>query len=118
MCDKERVQAVPGTLLPPAVKTLICCPNRSVRTAHLLVAYTPRKWISWSVPQIISSVHFVVPNGVMTLIEANPQRYRVKSMFRIPSQLGKSWPHPVIVGGCLYVRDEDVFFRNDVRNSS
>ena len=43
----------------------------------------------------------------MALIEANTQQYRLKGQFRIASVTGKSWPHPVIAGGKLYLRDQD-----------
>ncbi len=61
-------------------------------------------------------LYFRYENGVMALIEANPKQYRLKGTFKIPSLLGKSWPHPVIAGGCLYLRDEDVLLCYDIRN--
>ncbi len=42
----------------------------------------------------------------MALIEANPNKYRLKGSFKIASDNGKSWPHPVIAGGKLYLRDQ------------
>jgi len=60
-------------------------------------------------------LYFRYENGVMALIEANPKRYRLKGKFKIPSDLGKSWAHPVIAGGRLYLRDEDVLLCYDVR---
>ncbi len=53
-------------------------------------------------------LYFRYQNGVMALIEANPQEYVLKGTFKIASHLGESWPHPVISGGRLYLRDQDV----------
>ena len=51
-------------------------------------------------------LYFRYENGVMALIEASPRRYNLKGQFRIASQHDKSWPHPVIVDGRLYLRDQ------------
>jgi outer membrane protein assembly factor BamB len=52
-------------------------------------------------------LYFRYENGVMALIEATPAEYRLKGTFRIASNNGRSWPHPVIAGGKLYLRDQD-----------
>lgn len=44
---------------------------------------------------------------VMAIVEANPEEYRLKGQFKIASSNGKSWAHPVIVDGKLYLRDQD-----------
>ena len=51
----------------------------------------------------------------MALIEASPNKYSLKGKFKLASKIGESWPHPVIVGGKLYVRDQDVLMCYDVR---
>ncbi|MCH7688149.1 MAG: PQQ-like beta-propeller repeat protein [Planctomycetes bacterium] len=51
-------------------------------------------------------LYFRYENGVMALIEANPNMYRLKGSFKIASNNGSSWPHPVIAGGKLYLRDQ------------
>jgi hypothetical protein len=43
----------------------------------------------------------------MALIEASPRGYQLKGQFKIAIDNGKSWPHPVIAGGKLYLRDQD-----------
>ena len=43
----------------------------------------------------------------MALVEATPKGYNLKGKFKIASRNGKSWPHPVIAGKKLYLRDQD-----------
>lgn len=52
-------------------------------------------------------LYFRYEDGTMALIEANPRKYSLKGEFRIASNNGKSWPHPVVCGGRLYLRDQD-----------
>lgn len=52
----------------------------------------------------------------LVLIEATPQGFTERGRFEQPDQSGKdAWPHPVIVGGHLYVRDQDVLLCYDVK---
>ena len=44
----------------------------------------------------------------MALIEATPSGYSEKGAFKLASVNGPSWSHPVIHGGRLYMRDQDV----------
>jgi outer membrane protein assembly factor BamB len=60
-------------------------------------------------------LYFRYENGTMALIEANPREYRLKGSFRLASVQGKSWPHPVVAGGRMYLRDQDVLMCYDVR---
>ena len=57
---------------------------------------------------------FRYENHVMALIEANPDGYQLKGSFQIDSSNGKSWPHPVIQNGKLYLRDQDELLCYDV----
>jgi outer membrane protein assembly factor BamB len=52
-------------------------------------------------------LYFRYENGIMALIEANPKEYKVTGQFKIGINNGKSWPHPVIAGGKLYLRDQN-----------
>ena len=54
--------------------------------------------------------------GTVALIEATPTGYKEKSRFN-PSDRSKknSWPHPVVAGGKLYLRDQDVLLCFDVK---
>ena len=59
-------------------------------------------------------LYFRYENARMALIEATPSGYLLKSHFRIPSNLGKSWPHPAIALKRLYLRDQDVLLCYDL----
>jgi len=43
-------------------------------------------------------------NGKMALIEATPSAFKMVSQFDLPKGPGKSWTHPVISNGKLYLR--------------
>ncbi len=61
-------------------------------------------------------LYFRYENGVMALVEATPQDYRLKSTFQLPRDRGgPSWPHPVVANGRLYVRGNDVLWCYDVK---
>jgi hypothetical protein len=51
------------------------------------------------------------------LIEATPAAYREKGSFTIPNVSQPSWPHPVITGGKLYLREQDTLYVYDVRRT-
>jgi outer membrane protein assembly factor BamB len=52
-------------------------------------------------------LYFRYENAVMALIEATPAGYTLKGSFKIKSNNGKSWAHPVIFDKKLYLRDQD-----------
>jgi outer membrane protein assembly factor BamB len=54
-------------------------------------------------------------NGYVALVEATPEGYKEKSTFKIPNCKQPSWPHPVVVGGRLYLREQDTLWVYDVR---
>jgi outer membrane protein assembly factor BamB len=55
-------------------------------------------------------------NGTITLVEATPEGYREQGKFDQPERSkALSWPHPVIIGGKLYIRDQDNLFCYDVK---
>lgn len=60
-------------------------------------------------------LYFRYENGVMALIEATPKAYKLKGSFKLASVKGKSWPHPVISGGKLYLRDQDTLMCYDLK---
>jgi outer membrane protein assembly factor BamB len=62
-------------------------------------------------------LYFRYQNGVVMLIEATPEGYREKGTFTIPGVNKPSWPHPVISGGRLYLREQDTLYVYDVRRS-
>ncbi len=54
--------------------------------------------------------------GTVALIEASPAGYKEHGRFDQPDRSGKNtWPHPVIAGGKLYLRDQDVLLCYDVK---
>jgi len=54
--------------------------------------------------------------GTVALIEANPEGYKEHGRFNPPNRSdAQSWPHPVIAGGKLYLRDQDVLLCYDVQ---
>ena len=60
-------------------------------------------------------LYFRYENGEMALIRAAPEKYELKSHFKLASVKGRSWPHPVIVDGKLYIRDQDSLLCYDVK---
>jgi hypothetical protein len=50
----------------------------------------------------------------MALIAASPDGYEVKGTFQIPDCEHPSWSHPVILGGKLYLREQDALFCYDI----
>lgn len=60
-------------------------------------------------------LYFRYQNGEVVLIEATPAGYREKGTFSIPDVRHPSWPHPVIAGGRLYLREQDHLYVYEVR---
>ncbi|MCA1628439.1 MAG: PQQ-like beta-propeller repeat protein [Acidobacteria bacterium] len=54
-------------------------------------------------------------NGVVGLVEATPAAYREKGRFSIPQDSLPTWTHPVVAGGRLYLRDQNMIYAFDVR---
>ncbi len=54
-------------------------------------------------------------NGVVGLVEATPDGYKEKGRFRLAQGNLPTWTHPVVVGGRLYLRDQDTIYAYDVR---
>ena len=61
------------------------------------------------------NLFFRYQDGTMALIEANSRRYRLKGKFKIPGAGNDSWPHPVVAGGTLYLREKDGLLAYDVK---
>ncbi len=58
---------------------------------------------------------FRYEDGVVALIEATTARYNLKGQFKPAFQKGKSWAHPVVVDGRLYLREQDKLMCYDLR---
>lgn len=60
-------------------------------------------------------------DGTVVLIDASPEGWKERGRFTLEPQSeirkdqGKIWTHPVIVGGKLYLRDQDLIYCYDVR---
>jgi outer membrane protein assembly factor BamB len=54
-------------------------------------------------------------DSMIGLAEATPAGYREKGRFEIPDKGQKSWAHPVISGGRLYVRNQDTLLVYDIK---
>jgi len=54
-------------------------------------------------------------NGIMTLVPAVATGFSEKASFQIPKSGRSSWAHPVVVGGCLYLREDDKLYCYDVK---
>jgi hypothetical protein len=52
----------------------------------------------------------------VALVEATPEAYKEKGRFDQPERSKvESWAHPVVAGGKLYLRDQDVLLCYDVK---
>lgn len=51
-------------------------------------------------------LYFRYEDGKMALVEATPTKYILKGTFQIPINHGKSWAHPVVAQGKLYLREQ------------
>jgi hypothetical protein len=61
------------------------------------------------------NLYFRYQNGVVMLIQATPEGYHERGTFTIPGVDHPSWSHPVVVGGKLYLREQDTLYVYDVR---
>ncbi len=62
-------------------------------------------------------LYFRYQDGVMALIEATPKEYHLKGQFKIKTKHGESWPHPVVLDGKLYLRDQHNLHCYNVKKS-
>jgi len=55
-------------------------------------------------------------SGSVSLVEANPNEYKVKGTFTPPERNGsKTWAHPAVSGGKLFLREQDVLLAYNVK---
>jgi outer membrane protein assembly factor BamB len=62
-------------------------------------------------------LYFRYEGGDMALIEATPSEYHLKGKFRIKTKHSASWPHPVVLDGKLYLRDQQDLHCYNVKKS-
>ncbi|PHS04746.1 MAG: polyvinylalcohol dehydrogenase [Blastopirellula sp.] len=58
---------------------------------------------------------FRYESGDIALIEATPEEYRMKGKFMPEYQEQKSWAHPVVLDGLLYLREQNKLMVYDLR---
>ncbi len=63
-------------------------------------------------------LYYRYQNGLMVLVEASTEEYREKGSFWIPDAAQFSWPHPVIAGGRLYLREQDRILAYDIAEAT
>ena len=64
-----------------------------------------------------NKLFFRYQDGVMALIDTDTRKYRPLGHFKLAIKNGESWPHPVIVDGKLYIRDQDELIVYDISKS-
>jgi hypothetical protein len=62
------------------------------------------------------NLYFRYQDSTMALIDTATNKYKLVSQFKLPTHNGESWPHPVIAGGKLFVRDQDELVCFDIRS--
>ncbi len=60
-------------------------------------------------------LYYRYQDGIMALVQATPNAYNLKGSFKLATVNGRSWPHPVVLGGRLYIRDNDALLCYDVK---
>ena len=63
-------------------------------------------------------IYFRYENNLLVLVEANSEKFVIKSTFtppKRPGATGQAWAHPVILDGKLYLRYADVLMVFDVK---
>jgi outer membrane protein assembly factor BamB len=61
-------------------------------------------------------LYFRYQDGVMAMIDTDTSNYKLLGKFKLATHNGESWPHPVIVDGILYIRDQDELVAYDIRS--
>ncbi len=59
-------------------------------------------------------LYFRYQDGLVALIAASPDGYKLNGTYKIPEVPRESWTHPVVAGGKLYLREQDNLFVYDV----
>jgi len=59
-------------------------------------------------------IYFRYENGLMILVEANPEEYVEHGSFPIPGSKSPSWSHPVVANGKLLLKEQDTLLAYDI----
>jgi outer membrane protein assembly factor BamB len=68
-----------------------------------------------SVASADGHLYILSENNIVGLVEASPKGYRETGRFTISDQGWPTWAHPVVSGGRLYIRNQNVLASYDVR---
>lgn len=63
-------------------------------------------------------LYFHYQDGVVALIRADAEDYRLHGKFQLPGTGGDSWAHPVIADGRLYLREKNQLYAYSLRADS
>ena len=55
-------------------------------------------------------LYFRYQDGTMALVDATKEGYHLSGSFKIPEVRRESWSHPVVIGGKLYLREQENLF--------
>lgn len=72
---------------------------------------------SAAVTAVDGKIIFRYQNGLMALIEATPEGYKLLGTFKPVYQEKESWAHPVVVDGKMYLREQNKLMVYDVKAS-
>jgi hypothetical protein len=61
------------------------------------------------------NLYFRYENGLLLLVAATPEGYQERGRLKLPDSRYPSWAHPVIVGGKLYLREQDKLYVYEVK---
>jgi outer membrane protein assembly factor BamB len=59
-------------------------------------------------------IYFRYDDGTVALVEATPEKFILTGKFKVSTEKGPKWAHPVVLGGKLYLRDNDTLLCYDV----
>ena len=60
-------------------------------------------------------IYFRYQNGIMILVEANPEEYIEHGTFPIPDSKKPSWSHPVVANGKLLLKEQGTLLAYDIK---
>ena len=70
---------------------------------------------SAAIAYVDGQIIFRYQDGSMALVSADPGEYRLNGRFTPEFQEGRTWSHPVVVDGRLYLREQDKLMCYDFR---
>jgi outer membrane protein assembly factor BamB len=79
------------------------------------VAWRDRSVGKGSLTYADGNLYILGEGNVVGLVEASPEGYREKGHFEIPDSGLPAWAHPVVSGGRLYLRNQNMLTVYDVR---